>query len=100
MKTGRVARRSWMSRIGAFLASSVLITGFLESCDDRLLQVATFVDPCGTFLSNCQPGELQARAADFGDYCVDPSCVIPGACETQTNVEVTQPIGTITDICP
>lgn len=80
------------------LAPAVLvipgILGFLGSCDDRLIAVTRFVDPCGTFLANCDPGDFEVRRADVGDFCVDPTCTVPGQCGDG------QPLGTITDICP
>ena len=68
--------------------------GWIESCDDRLLQITQYVDPCGTVLANCNPGDFQVWAADVGDYTIDPSCTVPGQCSDQ------QPLGTITDLGP
>ena len=69
--------------------------GFLESCDDRLIQLTRQFDPCGTILANCNPGDFEVNRAGIGDFCVDPACTVPGQCGTGL-----QPIGTITDICP
>lgn len=65
--------------------------GFLESCDDRLIGFTRFADPCGTILT-CAPGSFETNAADIGDPCIDPACVIPGGCGGG------QPLGTITDL--
>jgi len=79
---------------GVLLVGAVFQLGFIETCDDRLVSFSRFVDPCGTFLANCNPGDLEVRRADVGDFCVDPACTVPGQCGDQ------QPLGTITDICP
>lgn len=89
-RAGRLMRR-WLS--GLSLAA-IIPVGFIESCDDRLANWSAYVDPCGTVLGNCTPGTFQVRAADVGDYCIDPSCTVPGQCGTG------QPLGTITRICP
>ncbi len=68
--------------------------GFIESCDDRLVEMTRYVDPCGTFLANCNPGDFQVWSADIGDYTVDPACTVPGQCDGG------QPLGTITDLGP
>jgi hypothetical protein len=85
-------KRRWMAAI--LLGTSFQFLGWLESCDERLLQVSRYVDPCGTFLANCTPGEFEARAAELGDYCIDPTCTVPGQCGGG------QPLGTITELCP
>ena len=68
--------------------------GFLDSCDNRLIQFTRYVDPCGTIFANCEPGDFQVAAAEVGDYCVDPACTVPGQCGDE------RPLGTITDLCP
>jgi hypothetical protein len=68
--------------------------GFLGSCDDQLIALTQYVDPCGTILGNCTPGSFQANNADLNDWCIDPACTIPGGCGPG------QPLGTIRDICP
>jgi len=78
----------------AFILGSLSILGFLDSCDDLLVNVTRYVDPCGTFLANCTPGSFETEAAEVGDYCVDPACTVPGQCGGG------QPLGTITDLCP
>ncbi len=92
-------KRAEMKRrrsIAALLISSVmLLFSFLSSCDDRLLAITAFVDPCGTVFANCTPGQFQILNAEVGDSCIDPECTIPGMCDTGT-----QPLGTIRVICP
>ena len=76
------------------LVSGAAIPGFIESCDNRLIRLTSYFDPCGTILANCAPGDFQVNRAEIGDYCIDPGCTVPGACNTQ------QPLGTITRVCP
>jgi len=83
-----------MFRLTALLGSGALIPGFIQSCDDTLIAVTRYVDPCGTILANCNPGDFEVNNADIGDYCVDPTCTVPGGCNNG------QALGTITDICP
>ena len=64
--------------VGAFLGGGVVFGGFVGSCDDRLIEVTRFLDPCGTILANCQPGQFAAESADIGDPCF--LCPIPGTC--------------------
>lgn len=54
---------------------------FIESCDDRLLTITRFVDPCGTILANCQPGDFQIFGAGLNNPCIDPTCTVPGGCD-------------------
>jgi len=82
-------------RAAAALSGTLFIPGFIQSCDDRLASVAQFVDPCGTFLLNCNPGDFQVNQADVADYCIDPACTIPGQCGNPGPA-----LGTITDLCP
>ena len=86
--------RRWMRAFAAITMSGTFFLGFVESCDNLLIGASRYVDPCGTFLANCQPGDLEVNRANVGDFCVDPACTVPGACDDQ------QPLGTITDICP
>lgn len=81
-------------RFFALVGTAVPILG-LESCEDRLIGLTQYVDPCGTFLANCAPGDFQVNAAEVGDFCVDPACTVPGQCGTGV-----QPLGTIVNICP
>lgn len=80
---------------GGFVFGGLFMLGFIDSCDDRLVQFTQFVDPCGTFLANCQPGDFQTNAAGVHDWCVDPACTVPGQCGDDGPA-----LGTITDICP
>lgn len=88
--------RSHRARLAATVGGALFIigAGFVNSCDNRLLGLSQYIDPCGTFLANCQPGDFQVNAAGIGDYCVDPSCTVPGGCGNG------QALGTITDLCP
>ena len=61
-------------------------SGLVESCDNRLIGLTRYVDPCGTQLS-CPPGSFEANAARINDPGVDPACVVPGT-----------PLGTIRDL--
>ena len=88
----RTPRRAAIA--ATFLGSAASVLGFLDSCSDRLTNVTRYVDPCGTILGNCFPGEIQTEAAAVGDYCVDPACTVPGQCGAG------QALGTITDLCP
>ena len=90
----RSIRRSW-KYAACLTLGAVFQLGFLESCDDRLVAFTRFIDPCATFLANCQPGDFEVNAADIGDFCVDPTCTIPGGCGN-----VGPALGTVTDICP
>jgi len=80
--------------LAALALGTALITGFLQSCDDRLVGLTQFIDPCVTILGNCNPGDFQANNANVGDFCVDPACTVPGQCGGG------QPLGTIRRICP
>jgi len=94
MSTSRGERKRWMA--GAVLSlGTVFQFGFIEGCDETLIEVTRIFDPCGTFLANCTPGSFEANAAEIGDWCVDPACIVPGGCGTGQ-----QPLGTIRNICP
>ncbi|MBI4717430.1 MAG: hypothetical protein HY763_06475 [Planctomycetes bacterium] len=95
MSGTRVARVRRWATAGAVVAGAVAQLGFVESCDNRLVGLTQYFDPCGTFLANCTPGSFIANRAEIGDYCVDPECTVPGGCGTGQ-----QPLGTIRDICP
>jgi len=79
----------------ALAAGSVFVLGLLESCNDFMIGASAYVDPCGTIFGNCAPGDIQVRAADIGDGCIDPACTVPGGCGNAG-----APLGTITDLCP
>ena len=78
------------------IASGALTFGFIETCDNTLVEATRIFDPCGTILANCEPGYFEVSRAEIGDYCIDPACTVPGQCPDQ----VGQPLGTITDLCP
>lgn len=94
MNVRKLGDRSWRTSMAILLLGGVFQLGFLDSCNDRLVEVTRFIEPCGTFLANCTPGSFQANAAEIGDFCVDPTCTVPGGCGPG------QPLGTIRDICP
>lgn len=77
-----------------FITGSVFMLSILESCNDTLLSLSTVIEPCGTIFGNCAPGSFQLLNADIGDFCLDPTCLVPGGCGGG------QPLGTIRDICP
>ncbi|MEK6799453.1 MAG: hypothetical protein AABZ12_10840 [Planctomycetota bacterium] len=77
----------------ALVAAGAILPGFVQSCDDRLIAITRYADPCGTILANCNPGDFEVFAADVGDYCVDPACTVPGQCGEG------QPLGTIIRVC-
>jgi len=81
-------------RFAAVLAGGAALPSFLESCDDRLINITRYIDPCGTIFANCLPGDFETNAAAIGDYCVDPACTVPGGCGNRPA------LGTITNVCP
>ncbi len=87
--------RKRAARWAACVSSGMMAFSFLSSCDDRLVALTNFVDPCGTILANCAPGSFQSLNADLGDWCLDPACTVPGGCG-----DPGPPLGTIRDICP
>lgn len=95
MTSKRPDRRSRAKAAAALVVGSLFVHGFLESCDDRFIGFTRFVDPCGTFLANCQPGDFETNRADIGDFCVDPTCSVPGGCGNAGPA-----LGTQRDICP
>jgi len=95
MSKTRNVRLRRKSAFAALVLGSVYQLGFIETCDDRLIAISRQIDPCGTILSNCNPGDLEVSRAEVGDFCVDPACTVPGQCGTGL-----QPLGTITNICP
>jgi hypothetical protein len=91
-------KRFQRNRKGVWAAAAlgaVFVLGFIDSCDDRLLTVTSFIDPCGTILSNCDPGYFQTQAAGIGNPCWDPVCTIPGGCGN-----LDPPLGSQFDLCP
>ncbi len=90
----RFNTRRLLKALTGLTLSATFILGFLESCDDKMIGLSRFFDPCGTFLANCQPGELELRAAGPGDFDVDCTCTVPGQCLGQ---DIN--IGTISELC-
>jgi len=94
MMFGKANVQQRLRRLAGVILGGVFIIGFLETCDNRLIQMTRYVEPCGTFLANCNPGDFEVSQAEVGDYCIDPTCTVPGQCGPE------QPLGTITDLCP
>ncbi len=67
-------------RFALVIGGGTVLPNFFESCGDYLINVTRYVDPCGTFLANCAPGSFAVNAADVGDYDIDCTCTVPGAC--------------------
>lgn len=80
--------------LASVLLGGAFFLGLLESCDDRLVTLTTYFDPCGTILSDCEPGFFQGQAAGIGNPCWDPTCTVPGGCSEDT------PLGATYDLCP
>ena len=76
----------------ALLAGGSLF-GLLGDCNDKLINLTRFVDPCGTVFANCAPGDIIISDAGIADFCIDPGCTVPGGCGTIA-------LGTITEVCP
>lgn len=87
------AYRRRLTKLMILLSTGAVVPSFLQSCNDQLIGLTRYVDPC-TFLGNCNPGDFEVNAAGVGDFCVDPACTVPGQCGDG------QPLGTITNICP
>ena len=95
MTPPRRDRRKKCRAAAALILGSLFMSDFISSCDDRFIQLTRFVDPCATFLANCQPGDFEVNNAPIGDFCVDPTCAIPGGCGN-----VGPALGTQTELCP
>lgn len=93
MQPGKSNPRSRRICVVSLLLGSAFQLGFLDSCNDRLVSLTTVIEPCGTFLANCNPGDFQTLNAPVGDFCVDPSCTVPGQCGNG------QALGTIRQLC-
>ncbi len=76
-------------------AGAVFQLGMLDGCNNKLLGLTNYFDPCGTILANCQPGDFQIQQSFVGDYCLDPTCTVPGGCDNDG-----PPLGTQFDLCP
>ncbi len=93
MHTGRANGRRRKAAMAALVLGALWQLGFVQSCDDRLIGLTRFVEPCGTFLANCQPGDFLINRSEFGASC-DPTCVVPGQCGEQA------PLSVIRELCP
>jgi len=94
MMFGRRIRKSASGLLAAALLSGVFFVGLIDSCDNRLVTLTTFFDPCGTIL-DCTPGTFQGQAAGIGNPCFDPTCTVPGGCDNAD-----PPLGLNFDLCP
>ena len=90
----RVHGRRAKQIVAATFLSGVFFLGLIDSCDDRLVALTTYFDPCGTILSNCEPGFFQGQEAGIGNPCWDPTCTVPGGCSDEI------PLGATYDLCP
>jgi len=96
--TNRINRRSrWICYAAAAAAGTVFGIPFVNGCNDRLLSLTNFIDPCGTILANCAPGDFQVQNSFVGDYCLDPTCTVPGQCDEDGDGP---PLGTQIELCP
>lgn len=66
-------------RHAALWGSAAIIPSLFQSCDNFLVGITRYADPCGTIL-DCPPGSFAVNAAAVGDYSVDCTCTVPGAC--------------------
>ena len=92
MTTFQRAIRKRRIKLSALGAGVILQLGFIDTCDDVLIDFTRVLDPCGTILSNCTPGSFFANNVEIGSEdarCFDPTCTIPGLCDPAT-----PPIGT------
>jgi len=87
-------RQRWLG-VAALVTGAVFQLGLVESCNDTLLNLTDYVDPCGTFLANCAPGDFAVFNSQPGNFCVDPACTLPGQCDNEGH-----PLGTQFDLCP
>lgn len=95
MSKRRISIGRRIVRHAVLWGSAGILPGFFESCDDYLIGVTRYVDPCGPIFSPevCSPGTLEANHAEVGDWSVDCTCTVPGACNTGI------PQNVIADIC-
>lgn len=94
-RTGKRRRfLTWSALL--LMGATFQLGGLVEGCNDRLIGLTGIIDPCGTFLANCNPGDFQARNSNLGDPCVDPTCTVAGQCAGPGNL---QPLGTLYSLC-
>lgn len=88
-------RRASRLAMAALAAGSVFQLGFLDSCNDQLVDLTLAFDPCGSLLT-CPPGSFFSNNVEIGSEaanCWDPTCTVPGLCGPGP------PLGTIRDPC-
>jgi len=91
LRRNSTVRKCW----AVLAAGAVFQLGWLGSCNDSLYEATNYVDPCGTILGNCDPGDFQLYNGGVPNYCVDPTCTVPGQCDLEG-----PPLGTLFDLCP
>ncbi len=98
---GRLSKRRRVLASAALVVTGMTFQalGFLDGCNDRLVNLTYLVDPCGTFLANCNPGDFQARNSPLGDPCIDPTCTVAGQCQPDPANPDTPPLGTLFNLC-
>ncbi len=94
-----IRMRKIVAGTAVLVAGTALQFGFVSGCNDRLLGLVDYVDPCLTILGNCLPGSFQAINAAIGDFCIDPTCTVPGGCG-DVATDDGPPLGTQRDLCP
>ena len=99
MSIVNIRMRRIVAGAAVLVAGTALQFGFVNGCNDRLLGLVNYIDPCLTILGNCAPGSFQATNAAIGDFCVDPACTIPGGCADALGGGG-PPLGTQRDLCP
>ena len=97
MTTNNQAKRQRrLALVAAVVVGSVAQFGLIDSCNDELINITRFFDPCGTVLSNCAPGSFFSNNVEIGSReanCWDPTCSVPGLCGPDP------PLGTVRDPC-
>ena len=73
-------RKFWQAALRLAMCTSLVSTMGVTGCLNR---VGRNINPCGTIL-NCNPTEWDwmFHNGDYPDYDADPTCVIPGQCDT------------------
>ncbi len=71
--------RGWVKAAGMLLVPGVFMAQLGGACS-KLTALTQYVDPCGTVLADCFPGQFQLYASDVPNYELDPTCTIPGGC--------------------
>lgn len=67
-------------RLLAAVTGPLVMFQLLSGACDKLGNLTRWVDPCGTVLADCFPGQFELAASDVPNYRLDPTCTIPGGC--------------------